>query len=52
LAAEEREHGDDAAGAEHEAQEREDGLAPVSPRLVEAREQRLDEIQTTRPSLM
>src|SRR5258705_1042058 len=52
LAAEQRQHRDDARRAQDQAEQREQGLAPVSARFVEPGEQRLDEIHTTRPSLI
>src|SRR5437762_5473876 len=52
LAAEQRQYGHDAAGAQDEAKQGEQRLAPVAARFVEPREQRLEEIHTTRPSLI
>src|SRR6266550_283155 len=52
LAPEQRQHGDDAGRAQDQAEQRQQRLTPVAPRLVESGEQRLDEIHTTRPSLM
>src|SRR6266516_3185904 len=52
LAAEQRQHRHDAAGAQDEAKQGEQRLAPVAARFVEPREQRLEEIHTTRPSLI
>src|SRR5439155_10113782 len=52
LAAEQGEHRDDTPRAEHQPEQREDRLAPVTPRLVQSGEERLQEVQTTRPSLM
>src|SRR5881396_934290 len=52
LAAEQRQYRDDAAGAQDKAKQGEQRLAPVAARFVEPREQRLEEIHTTRPSLI
>src|SRR5947207_11526193 len=52
LAAEQRQYRHDAAGAQDEAKQGEQRLAPVAARFVEPREQRLEEIHTTRPSLI
>src|SRR5437773_9919528 len=50
LAAEERQYRHDAAGAQAEAKQGAQRLAPVAARFVEPREQRLEEIHTTGPS--
>src|SRR6266545_1172771 len=52
LAAEQRQHRDDARRSEDQAEQREQRLAPVAARFVEPRKERLDEIHTTRPSLI
>src|SRR6185503_17606680 len=52
LAAEQGQHGDDAAGPQDEPEQREHRLAPVAPRLVQPGEERLEQVQTTRPSLI
>src|SRR5882672_8024579 len=52
LTAEQRQHRDDTRRAQDQAEQREQRLAPVAARFVEPGEQRLDEIHTTRPSLI
>ena len=52
LAPEQRQDGDYAGRAEYEAEQRQQRLSPMAARFVESGEQRLDEAQTTRPSLI